>query len=452
MDSLDQQLQQAHKAIVRGQLDFAGRLLDKLRQTHTSKPTVWLLSAAWYQAVGETQSALDALDEAATMALGEPAIRTQVADAYVTMHAWPQALRLFRQLDPDGSLFPIQLARCEWGSGQYQNSIQRLQDFVAGNTMHAEANLSLWQCLERYGQFAESDQQRRICQRWAGQDPVTSIMENAFLVAEDKLDDAAALLQACQSQAAAPHPGILRASRLLQQLRQADTPLEQAQTSSAGPNTSVDKARNQKLDAAHQQSLSWLKSHPEVRFFGSSARLLVHALEQAVDSFSDQDWFLEFGVYHGRSLNILARTEASRTIHWHGFDSFNGLPEDWSAKEIAGSYSTGGQQPEVPDNVTLHSGWFSDTLPGFAAESSDTRLAFMHIDCDLYSSTRTVLETLKDRCRPGTVIQFDELIGYPGYAQHEWRAWQEFLEQHWSSGYRLLGSVFMGRAVAVQLT
>ena len=38
----------------------------------------------------------------------------------------------------------------------------------------------------------------------------------------------------------------------------------------------------------------------------------------------------EFGVFHGNTANMIARYLPNQTVH--GFDSFRGLPEDWSAR------------------------------------------------------------------------------------------------------------------------
>jgi hypothetical protein len=54
-------------------------------------------------------------------------------------------------------------------------------------------------------------------------------------------------------------------------------------------------------------------------------------------------------------------------------------------------------------------------------------VAFLHLDADLYSSTVTVLEHVGPRLRPGSVIVFDEYFNYPGWEQHEHRAWLEFV-------------------------
>ncbi len=55
------------------------------------------------------------------------------------------------------------------------------------------------------------------------------------------------------------------------------------------------------------------------------------------------------------------------------------------------------------------------------------RSRFLHIDCDIYDSTRVVFEHLENRLVPGSVIVFDEYFNYPGWQQHEFRAFQEFI-------------------------
>ena len=57
----------------------------------------------------------------------------------------------------------------------------------------------------------------------------------------------------------------------------------------------------------------------------------------------------------------------------------------------------------VRSNVRLYRGWFEDTLPAFC-EQHPGPIAFLHLDADLYSSTRTVFDLLGDGIVPGTVI------------------------------------------------
>jgi predicted O-methyltransferase YrrM len=134
---------------------------------------------------------------------------------------------------------------------------------------------------------------------------------------------------------------------------------------------------------------------------------------------------LEFGVWSGSTLRIIASARGG-TGGVYGFDSFEGLPESWRTGFPAGMFSAEGL-PDVP-GAELVVGLFSDTLPAFLAEH-DEPAAFVHVDCDLYSSTVTVLEHIGPRLRPGTVIVFDEFFNYPGWQEHEYRAWTEYVER-----------------------
>jgi tetratricopeptide (TPR) repeat protein len=159
--------------------------------------------------------------------------------------------------------------------------------------------------------------------------------------------------------------------------------------------------------------------------FGFKPSLLRHALAAAPTPEAMPDGLAcEFGVFTGRSLRLLAET---RPGPWHGFDSFEGLPEGWLPDEGAGAYSTRGRLPELRAGVELHVGWFADTLPGFLAARPGAPLAFANIDCDIYSSTAQVLEALADRLRPGSVLVFDEYFAYPGWRDHEAKAFAELV-------------------------
>lgn len=141
---------------------------------------------------------------------------------------------------------------------------------------------------------------------------------------------------------------------------------------------------------------------------------------------------VECGVFTGRSITKIANAYPNRKIY--GLDSFEGLPEAWARPDIhfeKGAFSlAGGALPPVPGNVQLIAGWFDATLPVLAADlaARGEKVALLHVDCDLYSSTKTVFDTLgpllDDRC----VIVFDELLNYPTYEQHEVKAFHEFLE------------------------
>ena len=134
---------------------------------------------------------------------------------------------------------------------------------------------------------------------------------------------------------------------------------------------------------------------------------------------------LEFGVATGTTLKIIADAVGTdRPVI--GFDVFSGLPETWRTGFPTGEFA----QQEVPTvpGAEVIVGLFEDELPGFLARNEE-QIAFLHVDCDLYSSAKTVLDLTGDRLAPEAVVMFDEFFNFPGWQQHEYRAWTEFIER-----------------------
>lgn len=140
--------------------------------------------------------------------------------------------------------------------------------------------------------------------------------------------------------------------------------------------------------------------------------------------------FLEFGVFQGNTathiINYLLRNKISDILY--GFDSFEGLPEDWVTRNNKvikkGHFKT--DVPKLCDNIKIIPGLFEDTLPNFVKENFHF-VSFMHIDCDLYSSTKTIFSNFANLIDDGTIILFDEIIGYEYFRNHEYKAFVEFL-------------------------
>jgi tetratricopeptide (TPR) repeat protein len=155
---------------------------------------------------------------------------------------------------------------------------------------------------------------------------------------------------------------------------------------------------------------------------------------------------LEFGVRFGDSIRLIASLTDSEV---HGFDSFEGLPEAWH-DEPQGSYSTGGSVPDVPKHIFLHKGWFEDSLPLFISKYNQP-VRFINVDCDLYSSTKTILELLATQIVQGTVIAFDEYIGNVHWREDEFRAFQEAVARYgWT--YEYLCFSFVTGQTVVRIT
>lgn len=146
-----------------------------------------------------------------------------------------------------------------------------------------------------------------------------------------------------------------------------------------------------------------------------------------------QRLILEFGVSSGHTITSIANTFAPATIY--GFDSFEGLPSIWERHNdgsfAKGAFDMGGEFPIVPPNVRLVKGWFNESLPIFIQEHRDEKVTFLHIDCDLYESTKCVLDLLleHDMLADDVVIVFDELVNYSTYREHELKAFYEFLQK-----------------------
>lgn len=138
--------------------------------------------------------------------------------------------------------------------------------------------------------------------------------------------------------------------------------------------------------------------------------------------------WLEFGVASGKTINYISKFTKDKV---YGFDSFEGLPEKWRDGFDKGCFTRRGKMPNVNDNVELIKGWFNETLENFI-KTHNKKVSFIHMDADLYSSTKYILNTLKDYIDSGCVIVFDELVNYPGFDgdNGELKAFFEFITEN----------------------
>lgn len=205
----------------------------------------------------------------------------------------------------------------------------------------------------------------------------------------------------------------------------------------------VHPVRERNLRSLHK-TVDYIEAHmPDALGFTTQRELMHYAIREVMV----EGCFTEFGVYKGGTLRFMAKKLPHKKFH--GFDSFEGLPEAWGGFDLGkGAFSLGGKLPNVPGNVLLHKGFYDASLPAWKA-AHPHKIAFMHIDCDLYSSTKTLLEQLADRLQIGSILLFDEYFNYPNWEQHEFKAWQEFVAAHGVS-YRYIG--FARQQVAVQIT
>lgn len=147
-------------------------------------------------------------------------------------------------------------------------------------------------------------------------------------------------------------------------------------------------------------------------------------------------YVVECGVGRGVSLQELATLAKGRKVF--GFDSFNGLPEDWKMSDDftwpAGSFAC--DVPEI-DGAEIIVGYFADTLPEWKLNHAD-RIALLHFDGDLYSSAVTVLTELNDQILPDTILVFDDMFlknhslagKYTYWRDNEYKAFHEWQDKY----------------------
>ncbi|QRM28279.1 class I SAM-dependent methyltransferase [Microvirga sp. VF16] len=174
-----------------------------------------------------------------------------------------------------------------------------------------------------------------------------------------------------------------------------------------------------------QKSVELIRAHLDHVYLAPTDREIRH---YALSHIPKEGLVLEFGVFNAESTNYIAselvRRDDTRTLH--GFDSFEGLSHDgpgfvWQK----GRFNLNGHLPDVLPNVSLHKGWIDDTLPAFLAQYPNETIAFVHVDVDIYEPAKTILSLCKNRLRRGSIILFDELVGYAGWRFHEYKALTE---------------------------
>ena len=160
--------------------------------------------------------------------------------------------------------------------------------------------------------------------------------------------------------------------------------------------------------------------HHELKKFS-----ITRAIEN--DKNKDDSYYLEFGVFKGGSINLFSEYLSPLSKKIYGFDSFEGLREDWKGHVFypKGSLSLNKKLPDVKKNVYLNQGWIQDTLPTFLKQEKVNKINFIHIDVDTYETTKFILSQTKELMSENAVILFDDLYNFSGWSVGEYKALQE---------------------------
>jgi hypothetical protein len=151
----------------------------------------------------------------------------------------------------------------------------------------------------------------------------------------------------------------------------------------------------------------------------------------------------EFGSWRGANLMFMAKLlrifDPLGSKQVHCFDAFEGLqtfaPQDGAAVTERGRYRGNLEELreliglyELEDDIVLHQGFVSDTLPPLLTEQPGLSFSLVYCDLDLYEPTLDVLTRLHERLSRGGMFVLDEwnYEQYPG----ETVAVREFIERH----------------------
>ena len=161
--------------------------------------------------------------------------------------------------------------------------------------------------------------------------------------------------------------------------------------------------------------------------------------------------YLEFGVYQGDSFKHWVKANTNDSSKFYGFDTFTGLPEDWTnfTQTLSkNTFDVQGKFPDIEDDrVSFIKGVFQDTLDPFLEKFKSDKRLVIHNDSDMYSSTLYTLAQLNKIAVKGTIIIFDEFSS----ALHEFRALEDYCSAYGREYKVLAGTKKYFTQVAIQL-
>jgi O-methyltransferase len=182
-----------------------------------------------------------------------------------------------------------------------------------------------------------------------------------------------------------------------------------------------------RLDVANRSARvsAWLRRSADLPTFDSRPALY-HFVHETYLRGEPLD-FVEFGVAGGESLRQWSSVSTDPRSRFFGFDTFEGLPEDWSPATPKGSFTQRGQVPDFHDSrVRIYRGLFQETLPEFLRTFKAGPRLVVHHDSDLYSSVLYCLTKMDELCVKGTLLIFDEFTD----ALHEFRAFEDYTKSY----------------------
>ena len=184
-----------------------------------------------------------------------------------------------------------------------------------------------------------------------------------------------------------------------------------------------DRFREEEL----KSSYDYFKKYFYNAIFLKQNDLRKYAIQKALEIDKDEEnLFLEFGVYKGESTNFFSKHLMKKL---YAFESFKGLDEDWLGSHHAAGDFGDIEIPKLNKNVDLIIGYVQDTLPKFILDNKNSKISFVHMDVDVYLTTKFILKEIKPYLNDKAIICFDEFYNYQGWKLGEFKAFTELFSE-----------------------
>ena len=158
----------------------------------------------------------------------------------------------------------------------------------------------------------------------------------------------------------------------------------------------------------YKQTIDFKKKLKNLKIYSSREELF----KEFIDKTSEIQ-ILEFGVFKGNSINFLAKINLNPKTKIYGFDSFEGLSDEWDYLIFGGKKKGHFKVNDINSleiidtRIKLVKGYFNETLKNNLSLISNSKKTYIHFDADLYSSTLFCLTSMHGYFKSYTAF-FDE--------------------------------------------
>ena len=133
--------------------------------------------------------------------------------------------------------------------------------------------------------------------------------------------------------------------------------------------------------------------------------------------------YVEVGVFKGATAKAICEAKGGKYLYL--FDTFDGLPpigkvdSKFKTKMFRSNYQRVEEKLAKYKNVHMHKGMFPET----GSVIKDKKIAFVHLDVDIYKSTKDCLEFFYDKMSKNGIV-----LSHDYHAQGVKKAFDEFFQ------------------------